>query len=133
MDLYKVTLESKQQQNEKNAQEAAGAGRPGLDDSGDEESTENEAGAALKAGSPLAGAAPNLIQQLLAASSISADNDVIYLDQSASSLLRSLGVMEDDEEDPEGDKKMEDVTDDDENVGDEAEQKSGEKKEQKRD
>lgn len=41
--------------------------------------------------------------------------------------------MEDDEEDPEGDKKMEDVTDDDENVGDEAEQKSGEKKEQKRD
>lgn len=133
MDLYKVTLESKQQQNEKNAQEAAGAGRPGLDDSGDEESTENETGAALKAGSPLAGAAPNLIQQLLAASSISADNDVIYLDQSASSLLRSLGVMEDDEEDPEGDKKMEDVTDDDENVGDEAEQKSGEKKEQKRD
>ena len=131
MDLYKVTLESKQQQNDKNAQEAAGAGRQGLDDSEDEDGAENDPTAALKSGSPLAGAAPNLIQQLLAASSISADNDVIYLDSSASSLLRSLGVMEDDEEDPEGDKKMEDVTDDDEEGGRQEQEKpkEGEEKE----
>lgn len=55
---------------------------------------------------------PALIQQLLAASNISTDNNIIYLDSSTSSVLQSLGVQhmvmgdEDEDEDYEDSEKM---------------------------
>ncbi|VEU23131.1 DEKNAAC104296 [Brettanomyces naardenensis] len=106
LDLYKVDLESKQQQNAKN-EEAAKGSSSGAADYDDEEDNP-----ILKAGAT--GGAPNLIQQLLAASNISTNNDIIYLDSSASSILQSLGVMEEDEDDNGGDKKMEEIEEEEE-------------------
>lgn len=87
LDLYKVDLESKQQNHKDD-------GKNGYDDDEDP---------ILKAGAQ--GGAPTLIQQLLAASNISSNNDIIYLDSSASSILQSLGVMEEDEPEDEKDDK----------------------------
>lgn len=117
MDLYKVTLESKRMQNAKNEDETA-SGKQGSgfgSGDGDESKSGNS--------SVSASAAPSLIQQLLAAN-ITTDNDVIYLDSSASSILQSLGVMEEDEEDSkngdnddtdaDGDKKMHEISEEEE-------------------
>ncbi|GMG55359.1 unnamed protein product [Ambrosiozyma monospora] len=60
-------------------------------------------------------APPAILQQLLNATNISQNNNIIYLDSSASSLLQSLGVREDgiplevDEDEEAVDGKMEEI------------------------
>jgi protein phosphatase 2C family protein 2/3 len=56
----------------------------------DDEDNDNDNDNVLKGG------APAFLQQLLAASSAQRNNNVIYLDPSATSILQSLGVMEED-------------------------------------
>ncbi|KAG7878203.1 hypothetical protein KL905_003957 [Ogataea polymorpha] len=83
MDLYKVNIESKFQHARDDEQPRGGSLGMRSRDEGDEDGgLESEF-----SGSPM------LIQQLLAASNISTNNNIIYLDSSTSSILQSLGVM----------------------------------------
>lgn len=89
-DLYNVDIESKLSETKDTG--AAGSKLSGLragsrdfDEDEDEESEDM-----------LKGGAPAFLQQLLAASATQRNNNVIYLDPSASSILQSLGVMEED-------------------------------------
>ncbi|KAG7712857.1 hypothetical protein KL950_000728 [Ogataea haglerorum] len=83
MDLYKVNIESKFQHARDDEQPRGGSlGMRNRDEGEEEGGLEGEF-----SGSPM------LIQQLLAASNISTNNNIIYLDSSTSSILQSLGVM----------------------------------------
>lgn len=111
-DLYKIDIEAKlaDTKEDDSMNRKLGGMRSTSRDSGDDDENDDD--------NVLKGGAPAFLQQLLAASSAQRDNNVIYLDPSATSILQSLGVMEDDshelahpEADEEDDKVME-ISDD---------------------
>ncbi|AWU73404.1 uncharacterized protein C5L36_0A00180 [Pichia kudriavzevii] len=115
-DLYKVDIATKiSETSENDSSNKNGGLRSTL--RSEEEDDDDEDGNVLKGG------APAFLQQLLAASSAQRDNNVIYLDQNATSILQSLGVMEEDDdvkieqedednEDNDKEDKIKEVTDD---------------------
>lgn len=127
-DLYKIDIDSKMSDTKEDdsINGRIGGLRSSLRRNGDEDEDDEEDGE--EGANVLKGGAPAFLQQLLAASSASRgtgeNGNVIYLDPSATSILQSLGVMEEDddishdvhEEEEEGegeDEKVQEVTEDD--------------------
>lgn len=113
-DLYKIDIEKKMSETK---EDDSMSGRLGglkstlRNEDEDDEDNDND-------NDVLKGGAPAFLQQLLAASSASRsgnnNSNVIYLDPSATSILQSLGVMEEDTEiaDEEGDQGEKVINDD---------------------
>lgn len=124
IDLYKIDIESKLSENKVDEKGNKGitTKKNRVNDEDDEDDEDND--------DLLKGGAPAFLQQLLAASAASRgtgeNSNVIYLDPSSTSILQSLGVMEDndditheieqeedeDEEETEEDNKIVEVSDD---------------------
>jgi protein phosphatase 2C family protein 2/3 len=123
-DLYKIDIESKMSETkeEDSINGKIGGLRSSLRHSPDDDDDEDDDDSAANV---LKGGAPAFLQQLLAASSASRgtgeNSNVIYLDPSATSILQSLGVMEEDddisheveEEEVDDQEKVQEVTEDD--------------------
>ncbi|TID31147.1 hypothetical protein CANINC_000255 [Pichia inconspicua] len=113
-DLYNVDIESKLSETKGNGTEGSKlsglrAGSGDFDDDDDDENADD----LLKRG------APALLQQLLSASATNSNYNIIHFDPSASSILQSLVVAKDDNEEGEGEDndndndndKVEEITD----------------------
>ncbi|GMG39651.1 unnamed protein product [[Candida] boidinii] len=95
MELYNCDIEAKisDKSSERNSTDGRSSGFTSRkifnddDDENDDDDDKHTGGRRELSGSPA------LIQQLLAASNISTDNNIIYLDSSTSSILQSLGVQ----------------------------------------
>ena len=123
-DLYKIDIESKMSETkeEDSINGKIGGLRSSLRHSPDDDDDDDDDDSAANV---LKGGAPAFLQQLLAASSASRgtgeNSNVIYLDPSATSILQSLGVMEEDddisheveEEEVDDQEKVQEVTEDD--------------------